>query len=119
MPRSGEITVSKEDFKTLDEIWKEVNGMIGRNNLGARLFNVSSMLSNLVGTPDGSRLALHLVNYTDFPIESITAHVLGTYTHARLYAPGAEPRDLPVYKVEEGTGVDIDKVDVLATVVFE
>jgi hypothetical protein len=26
---------------------------------------------------------------------------------------------LPVYRVEEGTGVDIDKVDVLATVVFE
>ena len=93
--------------------------MMGRTNLGARLFNVSSMLSNLVGTPDGKRLALHLVNYTDFPVESITAHVLGTYTHARMYAPGAEPKELPVYKVEEGTGVDIDKVDVLATVVFE
>jgi hypothetical protein len=119
MPKTGEITLGKDDFKKLDEIWKEVNGMMGRTNLGARLFNVSSMLSNLVGTPDGKRLALHLVNYTDFPVESITAHVLGTYTRARIYAPGAEPKDLPVYKVEEGTGVDIDKVDVLATVVFE
>ena len=53
------------------------------------------------------------------PVESITAHVLGSYTHARLYAPGTEPRELPVYKVEEGTGVDIDKIDTLATVVFE
>jgi hypothetical protein len=119
MPKNGEIVLGKDDFKKLDEIWKEVNGMMGRTNLGARLFNVSSMLSNLVGTPDGKRVALHLVNYTDFPVESITAHVLGTYTHARLYAPGAEPKDLPVYKVEEGTGVDIDKVDVLATVVLE
>lgn len=119
MPKTGEIVLGKDDFKKLDEIWKEVNGMMGRTNLGARLFNVSSMLSNLVGTPDGKRLALHLVNYTDFPVESITAHVLGTYTHARMYAPGAEPRDLPVFQVEEGTGVDIDKVDVLATVVFE
>ena len=119
MPANGGITLSNDDFKKLDEIWKEVNGMMGRTNLGARLFNVSSMLSNLVGTPDGKRVALHLVNYTDFPVESITAHVLGTYTHARLYAPGAAPRDLPVYKVEEGTGVDIDKVDVLATVVLE
>jgi hypothetical protein len=119
MPQNGEITLGKDDFKKLDEIWKEVNGMMGRTNLGARLFNVSSMLSNLVGTPDGKHLALHLVNYTDFPVESITAHVLGNYTHARLYAPGAEPKDLPVYKVEEGTGVDIDKVDVLATVVLE
>lgn len=119
MPKNGEITLSNDDFKKLDEIWKEVNGMMGRTNLGARLFNVSSMLSNLVGTPDGKLVALHLVNYTDFPVESITAHVLGNYTHARLYAPGAEPKDLPVYKVEEGTGVDIDKVDVLATVVLE
>ena len=119
MPKNGAITLSNDDFKKLDEIWKEVNGMMGRTNLGARLFNVSSMLSNLVGTPDGKRVALHLVNYTDFPVESITAHVLGTYTHARLYAPGQEPKDLPVYKVEEGTGVDIDKVDVLATIVLE
>ena len=119
MPANGAITLGAEDFKKLDEIWKEVNGMMGRTNLGARLFNVSSMLSNLVGTPDGKCVALHLVNYTDFPVEAITAHVLGTYTHARLYAPGAAPRDLPVYKVEEGTGVDIDKVDVLATLVLE
>jgi len=119
MPPNGGITLTKEDFAKLDEIWKEMNGMMGRANLGARLFNVSSMLSNLVGTPDGKRVALHLVNYTDFPVESITAHILGTYTHARLYAPGNEPRDLPVYKVEEGTGVDIDKIDVLATLVLD
>ncbi len=125
MPKNGEITLGKDDTKKLDEIWKEVNGMMGHTNLGARLFNVSSMLSNLVGTPDGKQIVLQLVNYTDFPVESITAHVLGSYTHARLYAPGAAPRDLPVYKVpasletQEATGLDIDKVDVVATVVLE
>ena len=119
MPKNGEITVSKEDFKKLDEIWKEVNGMMGHSNLGARLFNVSSMLSNLVGTPDGKQVVLHLVNYTDFPVESITAHVLGSFKHATLYAPGAEPRDLPVYEVEEGTGVDIDKMDAVASIVLD
>src|SRR5439155_489889 len=36
MPKSGEITLGKDDFKKLDEIWKEVNGMMGRTNLGAR-----------------------------------------------------------------------------------
>jgi len=62
------------------------NSEVGHTNLGARLFNVSSMLSNLVCTPDGKHVALHLVNYTDFPVESITAHVLGT---ARM---GEDPR---------------------------
>jgi hypothetical protein len=119
MPKDGEITLGKDDFAKLDEIWKEVNGMTGRRNLGARLFNVSSMLSNLLESPDGKQLILHLVNYTDFPIESITAHVLGTFKHARLLAPDGTAKDLPVYPVEEGTGVDIDKVDVVATVVLD
>jgi hypothetical protein len=119
MPKDGEITLAKDDFAKLDEIWKEVNGMTGRKNLGARLFNVSSMLSNLLESPDGKQLILHLVNYTDFPIESITAHVLGTFKHARLFAPDGTAKDLAVYPVEEGTGVDIEKVDVVATVVLD
>jgi hypothetical protein len=119
MPKDGEITLGKDDFAKLDEIWKEVNGMTDHKNMGARLFNVSSMLSNLLESPDGKQLILHLVNYTDFPIESITAHVLGTFKHARLLAPDGTSKELPVYAVEEGTGVDIDKVDVVATVVLD
>jgi hypothetical protein len=119
MPKDGEITLGKDDFAKLDEIWKEVNGMTGRKNLGARLFNVSSMLSNLLESPDGKQLILHLVNYTDFPVESITAHVLGTFKHAHLLAPDGTSKDLPVYAVEEGTGVDIDKIDVVATIVLD
>jgi hypothetical protein len=119
MPKDGDITLAKDDFAKLDEIWKEVNGMIDHKNLGARLFNVSSMLSNLLESADGRQLILHLVNYTDFPIESITAHVLGTFKHARLLGPDGASKELPVYAVEEGTGVDIDKVDVIATVVLD
>ena len=118
-PKEGEITLGKDDFSKLDEIWKEVNGLTGRRNLGARLFNVSSMLSNLLESPDGKEVILHLVNYTDYPVESITAHVLGTFKHARLYTPESEPKDLPVYPVEEGTGIDIEKVNVVATLVLE
>ena len=119
MPKEGEITLAKDDFAKLDEIWKEVNSMTGRRNLGARLFNVSSMLSNLLETPDGKQVILHLVNYTDFPVESVTAHILGTFKHARLLTPDGAPKDLPVYPVEEGTAVDIDKIDVVATIVLE
>ncbi|HLJ51255.1 MAG TPA: hypothetical protein VKU01_34840 [Bryobacteraceae bacterium] len=119
MPKDGSITVAKDDFKKLDEIWKEVNGMVGHTNLGARLFNVSSMLSTLVAPAEGKQVVLQLVNYSDFPVESITAHVLGTYKHARLYVPGAEPKDLAVYEVEGGTGVDIDKLDVIGSIILE
>jgi hypothetical protein len=119
MPQNGAITLDKDAFAKLDEIWKEVNSMTGRRNLGARLFNVSTMLSNLLETPDGAQAVLHLVNYSDFPVDSITAHVLGAFKRARLYTPEAAPKDLPVYAVEEGTGFDIDKIVVVGTVVLE
>jgi hypothetical protein len=114
-----EITLGKADLEKLDEIWKELNSLTGRQNMGARLFNVSSMLSNLLETADGKQLVLHLVNYSDFPIESITAHVLGTYHHAKLYRPDSPPVDCETYAVDEGTGVDIDKMGAVATIVLE
>ena len=89
--------------------------MIGRRNLGARLFNVSTMLSDMLSSPDGKQVIIQLVNYSDLPVESITVHVLGNFTRARLYTPEEGERKLETYKNEEGTGVDIDKVSVCGT----
>ena len=118
-PEGEQITLGDKDIKVLDEIWKEMNSMTGRTNLGARLFNVSSMLSNLLTTADRKTTVLHLVNYADYPVENVTVHMLGKFKTARLLAPGAEPKQIPLYDVEEGTGVDIDKVAVSATLVLE
>jgi hypothetical protein len=112
---ADQITLEKQEMERLDSIWKEVNSMIGRRNLGARLFNVSTMLSDLMSSPDGKQVIVQLVNYADYPVESIAVHVLGDFKHARLYTPEDGERTLEVYKNEEGTGVDIDKVSVCAT----
>jgi hypothetical protein len=114
-----QITLGDKDVKILDDIWKEMNSMTGRRNLGARLFNVSSMLSSLTATADGKQSILQLVNYSGYPVENITVHMLGSHKRAKLYAPGIEPKELTVYEVEEGTGIDVDKVDVSATLVVE
>jgi len=118
-PKADQITLSDEDVKLLDDIWKELNGMTGRRNLGARLFNVSSMLSNLVESADGKQTVLHLVNYSGFPVENVTVHVLGKFKTATLLAPGANARKMEVYEIEEGTGIDIDSVAVAATLTLE
>jgi hypothetical protein len=112
---TDQITLEKQELERLDAIWKEVNSMIGRRNLGARLFNVSTMLSDMLSSPDGKQVIIQLVNYADFPVESVTVHVLGKFSRARLYTPEDGERTLEVYKNEEGTGVDIDKVSVCAT----
>jgi hypothetical protein len=110
-----QITLEKAEMERLDTIWKEVNTMIGRRNLGARLFNVSTMLSDLISSPDGKEVIVQLVNFSDYPVESIAVHVLGNFKHARLYTPEDGEKTLEVYKNDEGTGVDIDKVSVCAT----
>jgi hypothetical protein len=114
-----EITLSKADLDKLDQIWKELNSLTGRKNMGARLFNVSSMLSNLLESADRKQVVLQLVNYSDYPAESLTAHVLGTFHKARLFRPGQPPKDLELYPVDEGTGLDIDSMGAVATVVLE
>ena len=95
------------------------NTMTGRRNLGARLFNVSSMLSNLLQSSDGKKTVLHLVNYSDFPAEAVTVHLLGKFQSAKLYSPDSPVKTIPVYNNEEGTGIDIDKIGVSATLVLE
>jgi hypothetical protein len=114
-PNTDQITLEKQEMERLDTIWKEVNSMIGRRNLGARLFNVSTVLSDLLASPDGKQEVIQLVNFADYPVESIAVHVLGNFTRARLYTPEDGERTLEVYKNEEGTGVDIDKISVCAT----
>lgn len=117
--RADQITLDKKDIDILDQIWKEVNSMTGRHNLGARLFNVSSMLSNLTGPSSAHPMVLIMVNYSDYAVENVTAHVLGKYTKATLYEPGAEAKAAQVYENEEGTGVDVAKVGQIAALVLE
>jgi len=117
--KPDQITLDEKQTKHLDDIWHDINAMIGRGNLGVRLFNVSSMLSNLLVSGDGKQELVHLVNYSGYPVELVTVHALGEFHHAYLYTPEAPEKMLEVYKVDEGTGVDIDRVNVSATVRLE
>ncbi|MBL8234460.1 MAG: hypothetical protein JNL98_38535 [Bryobacterales bacterium] len=115
------LTVDKEEVEKLDQIWKELNSMIGRQNLGVRLFNVSSMLSYFQISEDGRRAVLHLVNYSGYPIENVTAHVLGKFKRAYVDFPESPRKPVETYDVDEGaaTGIDLDRVPVAAMVVLE
>lgn len=119
IPRIDQIVTDAEDVKKLDQIWKEVNGMTGRRNLGVRLFNVSSMLSNMLGPPDGSKVVVFLVNYADFPVDSIAVHLLGKYSKITIYWPDRAPKTLTAYENEDGSGVDIDLLESTAILIAE
>jgi hypothetical protein len=118
LPEPGTITFSEASIKQLDEIWREINGVIGRRNFAVRLFGAPSTLSNLKAGPGHTRLALFLVNYSDYPVEAITLQLLGKYQSAVLLTP-RERRKLDLYDFEEGAGVDLDKLDDVAILLLE
>lgn len=117
--KPDQITLGENEVKMLDDIWKELNGLTGRQNLGARLFNVSSMLSNLTQSADGRQKVLHLVNYSGYPVENITVHMLGKFQKATLLSPDRAPATMPIYEVEEGTGIDVDRVGTAGVLLLE
>ncbi|HKE29816.1 MAG TPA: hypothetical protein VKB88_46020 [Bryobacteraceae bacterium] len=118
-PPGERITLDKAELDRLNDIWRDVNSMIGRRNLGVRLFNVSSMLSNVMASADEKTEIVQLVNYSDYPVENVTVHFLGSYKRATLLTPEGAEKKLDIYSTEEGSGVDIDKVGVCATIRLE
>ncbi len=118
-PGGDKITLDKAELDRLGDIWKEVNSMIGRRNLGVRLFNVATMLSNVLASADGRTEIVQLVNYADFPVEGVTVHYLGEFPRVTLISPDGEQKPLVPYETEEGWGLDIDRVAVCATIRLE
>jgi hypothetical protein len=117
------ITLEKAELERLNDIFREVNSMVGRRNLGVKLYNVASMLSNYIASDDGKTGIVHLVNYADYPVEGVTMHFLGDYKRATLISPDGTERKLEIYQIEDEKGVeksvDIDKVGVCATIKLE
>jgi len=114
--RPDQVTVDDEDVEKLDDIWHGVNMTIGRENLGIRLFNVASMRSELVSPPGSRTTILHLVNYSDYPVENVTIRPLLHTRQATLHAPGREPEELEIFENGE---IDIAEVGAAAIVVLE
>jgi len=117
LPPSEAITFTDDQITQLDEIWKEINRVIGRENFSVRLFGAPAMLSNLKASADRKSFILHLVNYADYPVEGLTVHTLERFKTATLLTPSGQ-LDPDLYEHEGGSGVDIDKVESAAILVL-
>lgn len=118
LPPASEITFTEGQIKQLDEVWSEINRTLGRDNFAVRVFGAPAMLSNLKASPDGNRLALLLVNYSDYPVEAITVHALGKFAKATLLVPEGTA-GVELFDFEDGSGADISKVNDVAILVLE
>ena len=124
--------LAKRDVPALDD-WKRIVGLVKyferhpewrrmrqtEKQGGVRVFNASAILSNYLASADGKSALVHVVNYSDYPVENVSIHYLGNYQRATLITlEGAQER-LEVYQTGEGWGVSLDKVSVCATVRLE
>jgi len=115
-PTPGRITFDKAQYKELEAIWPELHLAVQRKNFGVRMFNVTGVLTYLLR--GDKQVILHLVNYTDYPVENITAFVQGKYISAHLLTPNAPPRRLRTYQAPDGTAIEVDKLETSAAVLL-
>jgi hypothetical protein len=118
-PVEGRMTPDKQQAAQIQRVWEIAYQATARKNFGARTFNTSTVLFSCLASPDGNSLIIHLLNYTDYPAESISVQALGEWRRARLYKPEGAMQELEVYPVKDGTGVDVERLPVLATLRLE
>ena len=115
-PKGDSFTLDKPDLDRLDDLTKEINARIARNSLGIRVFNAASMLSNVLVSSDEKTIVVHLVNYSDYPVQNLTLMFPGRYKAATYIAPeGAAPiRD--IFQTPDSSGLGVDRVSVCAAI---
>jgi hypothetical protein len=114
--QDSQITPTRRQLDQLAPMWEVAYHATARKNFGVRLFNVASTVAALLADKEEKSLLIHLLNFTDFAGEAITIHALGEWKRARLYSPETAVKDLEVYSIPEGTGIDLDRVPVFASI---
>ena len=107
------------DTDGLEPVYRRVEVIVGRTNYGLRAFNGVGLLSAPYVLPGNGGILVLIANYTDYPAEDITLHVLGHWKKATLDTPGGVSRPLTMYPVKEATAVEIPNLPRMGAVHVE
>ena len=113
------IATDEEQQKQIDTLWKGINSMLGAADLGARLFHVQGLATSFLASPDIKQIVIHLLNYTDYPIENIAIHFPGAFRRAKIMTPGGPVQDVEMYRQDRNAAVDVDTLGLYATLIVE
>lgn len=117
-PAEGRFTFPEEEVKGLADAWREINAMLGRRNFGLRVFGAPSTLSLLKISPDGRKVAITLLNYSDYPVQNISLHLAGKYTQAAMMTRSGST--IPaIFPTDNGVEIEIERLADVAVVVVE
>jgi hypothetical protein len=115
----GRIVIYREDEPDSESLSKDVLYLMGKDNLGLRLFHAPSVLPQVSASADGRQLLITIVNYATEPAEAIVLRLTGHYRSARFYGLEGPPAALDLEQSERGMQLTLPKVPVYAAVVLE
>jgi len=115
----GQVVVYREESPDPENLSKNLLRLVGKGNLGIRLFNAPTILPYLSASDDGKQLLVQMINYASGPSEAITVRVRGSYRTARLFGLNGPANDLPVEKQEQDIELTIEKIQTYAALVLE
>lgn len=115
----GRIAIYREDTPEPEALSKDVLYLLGKGNLGVRLFHALTVLPAVSESTGGRQLLVQMVNYATEPAETVTVRLDGEYRTARLYGLDGVSTQLALEKSERGTEVKIPRIPVYAALVLE
>jgi len=115
----GTVVVYREETPDPEALSKNLLHLLGKGNLGLRLFNAPTVLPYLSASEDGKQLLVQMINYASGPSEAITVRVSGSYRTARLYGLAGAAASLPVEKSEQGIELALGPVHTYAALLLE
>jgi len=118
-PKGDSFMLDKPDLDRLNDLGKEVDARFSRRSLGVRVFNASSMLSNVLVSSDGQTIVVHLVNYSDYPVENLTLVFPSDYKKATFITPEGTGMVRDIFQTPDGSGVGVERVSVCTAIKLE
>lgn len=115
----GQVIVYREESPDPEGLSKNLMHLLGKGNLGIRLFNAPTVLPYLSASDDSKQLLVQMINYASGPSETITVRVRGPYRTARLFGLNGSAVDLPVEKSEQDIELTIEQIQTYAALVLE
>ena len=115
----GGVAMRPGDTDGLEPVYRRVEVIVGRTNYGLRVFNGAGLLSAPYVLAGNRGVLVLIANYTDYPAEDITLHVLGHWKKATLDSPDGASQPLTMYPVKEATAIEIPKLTRIGAVHVE
>jgi hypothetical protein len=117
-PASENFTFPEDQIKGLADAWREINAMLGRRNFGLRVFGAPSTLSQLKISPDGRKVAITLLNYSDYPVQNISLHLAAKYSKAAILTRSGSTTPA-IFPSDNGIEIEMESLADVAVVVVE